>query len=72
MADIGYLRRKWFDRTMSVLSSSAAGLAILVLALILGYTIVQGIAFFNGVNIEYFPEMGNFVSILRMIFYQQT
>ena len=47
MADIGYLRRKWFDRTMSVLSSSAAGVAILVLALILGYTIVQGIAFFN-------------------------
>ena len=47
MADIGYLRRKWFDRTMSVLSSSAAGVAILALALILGYTIVQGIAFFN-------------------------
>lgn len=47
MADIGYLRRKWFDRTMSVLSGSAAGLAILALALILGYTIVQGIAFFN-------------------------
>jgi len=47
MSDIGYLRRKWFDRTMSVLSSSAAGLAILALALILGYTIVQGIAFFN-------------------------
>ncbi|MDO8715233.1 MAG: phosphate ABC transporter permease PstA [Dehalococcoidales bacterium] len=47
MADIGYLRRKWFDRTMSVLSGSAAGLAILALTLILGYTIVQGIAFFN-------------------------
>ena len=47
MSEIGYLRRKWFNRIMSILSSGAAGLAIMVMALILGYTIAQGIAFFN-------------------------
>jgi len=47
MAEIGYLRRKWVNRIMSVLSAAAAGLAILVLALILGYTLVNGIKFIN-------------------------
>ncbi|MDO8688355.1 MAG: phosphate ABC transporter permease PstA [Dehalococcoidales bacterium] len=47
MSEIGYLRRKWLNRIMSALSSAAAGLAILVLALILGYTLAHGIAFLN-------------------------
>ena len=47
MSEIGYLRRKWLNWIMSGLSSLAAGLAILVLALILGYTIVHGITFLN-------------------------
>jgi phosphate transport system permease protein len=47
MAEAGYLRRKWFNRLMLGLSSGAAGLGILILAIILGYTLVQGIAYLN-------------------------
>ncbi|MBI4181102.1 MAG: phosphate ABC transporter permease PstA [Chloroflexi bacterium] len=47
MSQQGYLRRKWLNRVMSGLNSAAAGLAILVLALILGYTLAHGIAFLN-------------------------
>ena len=43
----GYLRRKWVNRAMLGLSSIAAGLAILILALILGYTIIHGFSFLN-------------------------
>ncbi len=42
-----YLRRKWLNRLMLGLSSTAAGLGILILALILGYIVVHGIAFLN-------------------------
>ena len=42
-----YWRRKWFNLLMLGLSSAAAGVAILVLALILGYTLVHGFAFLN-------------------------
>lgn len=47
MAEPGYLRRKWINRLMLGLSSGAAGLAILILAIILGYTLVRGIAYLN-------------------------
>ena len=47
MLERGSLWRKWLNRLMLGLSSAAAGLAILVLALILGYTLARGIAFFN-------------------------
>jgi phosphate transport system permease protein len=47
MSERGYLRRKWSNRIMLSLSSAAAGIAILILALILGYTLVNGIAFLN-------------------------
>ena len=43
----GYTRRKWVNRLMLGLSSIAAGLAILILALILGYTIIYGLSYFN-------------------------
>jgi len=43
----GYTRRKWVNRLMLGLSSIAAGLAILILALILGYTIIHGLSYFN-------------------------
>jgi phosphate transport system permease protein len=47
MSERGYSRRKWSNRIMLGLSSTAAGLAILILALILGYTLVNGISFLN-------------------------
>lgn len=47
MAAYSYTRRKWTSRLMLSLCSVAAGLAILVLALILGYTLVKGISFIN-------------------------
>jgi phosphate transport system permease protein len=47
MYERGYLRRMWSNRIMLSLSSAAAGIAILILALILGYTLVNGIAFLN-------------------------
>jgi phosphate transport system permease protein len=47
MTESGYLRRKWSNRLMLGLSSGAAGLGILILAIIMGYTLVQGIAFLN-------------------------
>jgi phosphate transport system permease protein len=47
MAERGYSRRKWSNRLMLSLSSLAAGLAILVLVLILGYTLVRGASALN-------------------------
>jgi phosphate transport system permease protein len=47
MAETSYLRRKWSNRLMLGLSSVAAGLGILILAIILGYTLVRGIAYLN-------------------------
>jgi phosphate transport system permease protein len=47
MAEPGYLRRKWSNRLMIGLSSGAAGLGILILAIILGYTLVRGIGYLN-------------------------
>jgi phosphate transport system permease protein len=42
-----YLRRKWVNRLMLVLSGTAAGIAILMLGLILGYTLARGITALN-------------------------
>jgi phosphate transport system permease protein len=47
MAERGYSRRKWSNRLMLSLSSLAAGLAILVLVLILGYTLARGASALN-------------------------
>jgi phosphate transport system permease protein len=47
MPERGYLRRKWINRVMLGLSSGAAGLGILILALILGYTLAHGISALN-------------------------
>lgn len=47
MSERVYLRRRLINRLMSGLCIAAAGLAILVLALILGYTLARGIAFLN-------------------------
>ena len=41
----GYSRRKWINAIMLVLSGVAAGIAILILALILGYTLFRGISY---------------------------
>jgi phosphate transport system permease protein len=42
MSEHGYSRRKWANRLVLSLSGIAAGLAIMVLVLILGYTLVYG------------------------------
>lgn len=42
-----HLRRKWSNRVMLVLSGCAAGIAIMILALILGYILVHGISYIN-------------------------
>ena len=43
----GYLRRKWFNRLMLVLCGCAAAITIIFLVLILGYTLINGITYFN-------------------------
>ncbi len=47
MAELGYQRRKIANRTMLTLCVVAAGFSIVILALILGYTLVQGISSLN-------------------------
>lgn len=47
MPEHGYSRRKWSNRVMLGLSGCAAGLAILILAIILGYTLAHGISYIN-------------------------
>jgi len=43
----GYGRRKWLNRLMLILCAVAAGLGILILALILGYTLAHGVSALN-------------------------
>jgi phosphate transport system permease protein len=47
MSERGYFRRKWSSRVMLGLCSAAAGVAILILAIILGYTLAHGISALN-------------------------
>lgn len=47
MTEHGHLRRKWINRVMLCLSGGAAGLAMLIPVLILGYTLVHGLSFIN-------------------------
>lgn len=47
MSEHGYLRRRRFNLVMLGLCAGAAGLAVLILALILGYVLVHGISFIN-------------------------
>lgn len=43
----GYLRRKLFSRVMLVLCACAAAIVVIILALILGYTLVNGISYLS-------------------------
>jgi phosphate transport system permease protein len=43
----GHARRKWINRIMLILSGTAAAIAILILALILGYALIKGISYLN-------------------------
>ena len=43
----GHARRKWINRIMLVLSGIAAAIAILILALILGYAMIKGLSYLN-------------------------
>lgn len=47
MPDTGYMRRNLVNRIMLALCAVAAGLSIVILALILGYTLAQGISALN-------------------------
>jgi phosphate transport system permease protein len=47
MKEQGYSRRKWLSRTMLILTGLAAGLAIAVVCLILGYILVRGLNYIN-------------------------
>ncbi len=47
MLERGYLRRKLVNRIMLGLSGGAAGVAVAILALILGYILVNGISYLN-------------------------
>src|ERR1039458_3404414 len=47
MIEPGYARRRWINRLMLALSSAAAGMAVVLLALILGYTLLHGISALN-------------------------
>jgi phosphate transport system permease protein len=53
MSEHGYSRRKWSNRIMLVLSGVATGLAITVLVLILGYTLVRGA---SALNLDFFTQ----------------
>jgi phosphate transport system permease protein len=57
----GYARRKWFGRTMLVLSGIAAALAVVLLAMILGYTLFQGISY---LNIDFFTQPARPVGVM--------
>ena len=47
MAERGYRRRLWLNRIVLALCYAAAGVAIAVLLMILGYTLFKGISYFN-------------------------
>jgi phosphate transport system permease protein len=47
MSERNHLRRKWFNGVMLILSGCGAGIAIMILALILGYILVHGISYIN-------------------------
>jgi phosphate transport system permease protein len=53
MSEHGYSRRKWSNRIVLILSGIAAGLAILILVLILGYTLVRGA---SALNLDFFTQ----------------
>jgi phosphate transport system permease protein len=47
MSEHGYSRRRWSNRIVLILSGIAAGLAIMVLVLVLGYALVRGASALN-------------------------
>jgi phosphate transport system permease protein len=53
MSEHGYSRRKWSGRIVLILSGIAAGLAIMVLVLILGYTLMHGAP---ALNLDFFTQ----------------
>jgi phosphate transport system permease protein len=53
MSEHGYSRRRWSNRIVLSLSGIAAGLAIMVLVLILGYALVRGA---SALNLDFFTQ----------------
>ena len=53
MCEHGYSRRRWSNRIVLILSGIAAGLAIMVLVLVLGYAVVRGA---SALNLDFFTQ----------------
>ena len=53
MSEHGYSRRRWSNRIVLILSGIAAGLAIMVLVLVLGYAVVRGA---SALNLDFFTQ----------------
>jgi phosphate transport system permease protein len=53
MSEHGYSRRRWSNRIVLILSGIAAGLAIMVLVLVLGYALVRGA---SALNLDFFTQ----------------
>jgi phosphate transport system permease protein len=53
MSEHGYSRRKWSNRIVLFLTGIAAGLAIMVLVLIIGYALVRGA---SALNLDFFTQ----------------
>jgi phosphate transport system permease protein len=53
MSEHRYSRRKWSNRIVLILSGIAAGLAVMVLVLILGYALVRGV---SALNLDFFTQ----------------
>ena len=53
MCEHGYSRRRWSNRIVLILSGIAAGLAIMVLVLVLGYALVRGA---SALNLDFFTQ----------------
>ena len=53
MKERGYYRRRWINRFMLGLSGLAAGIAIIILVVILAYIIKQGISY---INLDFFTN----------------
>jgi phosphate transport system permease protein len=60
MSEHGYSRRKWSNRIVLILSGIAAGLAIMVLVLILGYALVRGA---SALSLDFFTQAAKPVGV---------
>ena len=68
----GHSRRKWINRIMLGLSGTATAITILILALILGYTLVRGISYVNLNMLTHFSPGATIASTIANQFGEAT